>query len=993
VAVPGRIVLGRVVHGYRDLFFKTTRDFGDSGNCNINVNCPDGDAWANEVRAVAMILTGGGSRICTGTLVNNVRQDRTPLFLTANHCLGGEATWIIMFNYQSPNCNDIDGPTADTVQGTTRLANNSASDFALLRLQETPPPAYDVFWAGWSAVDTASPQSTCIHHPNGDIKKISFDHQPVVSSSYGGSPPDTRWKVLDWDKGTTEPGSSGSPLFDPAHRIVGQLHGGTAACGNDLPDYFGKFAVSWDYGSTAATRLKDWLDPDHTGTRELDGLGLISQAPVVKLTAPPAEAEVFGTILVECTATDTEGVAKVDFFADGDLIGSDAAAPYAAIWDTTPFPEGYCTLRAEATDVLGTVGFDQRRVRVRNGTLRCQVQAAPPAGLAPLPVTFTVTVTGGTPPYTYAWNWGDGGGSVREETTTHLYEIAGDYTWTLTVEDHDHHTTAATGNISVSLPPVVSVETRQAAHVTLLPGWSSRIHLVNRGQADHPVALLALDAAGRHAATAAIASLPPSAQLDADMAELFPGLDPATDFWVLVYSLSPLEGVTEFGTTDGQSLTTMPLFQSASRTLIFPYVYVSDLYYNGLTLINTENLPGILELDAYGEDGQLLDSAATAIAPLGKYVRLLQEIFDLADPNAVRFVKVRSDRLVSGFELFGSFFDAGLAGLPAAPGAAAAPAGAAAPVPAAAPPAPTMARAWGISSTEVHLRWEPVPEAGVTYNIFNNSGGFVSKVGTTTGNSFVLAGLRPGQTVSLTVKAVTAGGTSPATPAARAATLPEGETDFPHRLFYNELPTPDRNYTGVTFSNPGDVDGSIRAQLLDAAGQPLASLDWPAAPLAQITREIWAIAGTPPLAEAAYLKAGSARPILGFELYLTRSDLAEPFRFEGLPAVPWGYGHLVFPYVPAGAGWSCRLRLTNTVNLPGDLTIRAWNADGTSRGTHTATLPASAAADLDPAALFPGAGETFWLDVQSSVPLAGSLSSVSPDLARSGCYAGIPIEP
>ncbi|GJQ63383.1 MAG: hypothetical protein SCALA702_24360 [Melioribacteraceae bacterium] len=270
----GVIEISRVVHAYRDIMNHITHEgFGSSGSCNNNVNCPESEGWENQIRSVAMILTGGGSRVCSGFMVNNVRQDLTPYFMTANHCLGGNDSWIIMFKYQSPSCENIDGPTNFTVQGTDLLASNSSSDFALLLLNESPPEDYEVHYAGWNAVDEASTNSVGIHHPSGDIKKISWDNDPATSSDYDPSPylPNSHWEVTAWDDGTTEPGSSGSPLFDQNHRVTGQLHGGWASCTSITEDYYGKFSMSWDYGSTPSTRLKDWLDPDNTGTLVLDG--------------------------------------------------------------------------------------------------------------------------------------------------------------------------------------------------------------------------------------------------------------------------------------------------------------------------------------------------------------------------------------------------------------------------------------------------------------------------------------------------------------------------------------------------------------------------------------------------------------------------------------------------------------------------------------------------------------------------------------------------
>jgi hypothetical protein len=127
-----------------------------------------------------------------------------------------------------------------------------------------------VFYAGWNAINAPSQNSTGIHHPAGDVKKISHDFDPCVSSGYYASGND-HWKIVDWDSGTTEGGSSGSPLFDQNHRIIGQLHGGNAACGNDLEDYYGKFAYSWNTTADSSRQLKYWLDPLNTGVLTLDG--------------------------------------------------------------------------------------------------------------------------------------------------------------------------------------------------------------------------------------------------------------------------------------------------------------------------------------------------------------------------------------------------------------------------------------------------------------------------------------------------------------------------------------------------------------------------------------------------------------------------------------------------------------------------------------------------------------------------------------------------
>ena len=137
-----------------------------------------------------------------------------------------------------------------TVQGSTRLVNSSSSDVALLRLEETPPAEYEVHYAGWDATGFTPSTPVGIHHPSGDIKKISFDYNNASNSG-------NFWDVNNWEDGTTEPGSSGSPLFDGnTQRIIGQLYGGTASCTSITYDTYGKVSVSWNLG------LDDYLDPD-----------------------------------------------------------------------------------------------------------------------------------------------------------------------------------------------------------------------------------------------------------------------------------------------------------------------------------------------------------------------------------------------------------------------------------------------------------------------------------------------------------------------------------------------------------------------------------------------------------------------------------------------------------------------------------------------------------------------------------------------------------
>jgi len=266
------VQISSVVYGYRSLMDKAA-NFGDAAGCNIGINCNAGNLWQNEKRSVVLILKSNNSRWCSGSLVNNVEQDGTPYILTASHCGLDAASSIFIFNYESTNCSPItDGSLSQSIVGSTLRANNFESDFSLFELSSTPPSSYNVFYSGWDATGITPKNATGIHHARGDVKKIALDFDTLKSAKYSAATlPNGHWEVSDWDLGTTQTVSSGSPLYNENHRIVGQLHGGRAACGNDDPDYYGKFSNSWNYQPAASKQLKAWLDPNSRNINVMNG--------------------------------------------------------------------------------------------------------------------------------------------------------------------------------------------------------------------------------------------------------------------------------------------------------------------------------------------------------------------------------------------------------------------------------------------------------------------------------------------------------------------------------------------------------------------------------------------------------------------------------------------------------------------------------------------------------------------------------------------------
>lgn len=285
------INLSEIGYAYRDCAFdltKATEEFGSSGSCNVNANCPEGNNYRNAQRGVVRIqirMNQYYSGWCTGSLVNNTARDLAPYVLSAAHCIEDASpsyysTYVFYFNYESAGCSTTSSePTPRTLAGTSVKSQGASSDFVLFRLTNNVPQSYNAYWNAWNVVNIASPNGVAIHHPAGDIKKISTYTSPLVGMTITSGSTHTHWKA-QWvqtqtNYGITEGGSSGCPIFNSSSQIVGTLTGGTSACNApvaDRTDYFGKMSYSWiSNGSSSQYQLKPWLDPQNTGLTQFRG--------------------------------------------------------------------------------------------------------------------------------------------------------------------------------------------------------------------------------------------------------------------------------------------------------------------------------------------------------------------------------------------------------------------------------------------------------------------------------------------------------------------------------------------------------------------------------------------------------------------------------------------------------------------------------------------------------------------------------------------------
>ena len=215
------------------LEFCLAQNFGQSLHCQVNVNCPEGDAWQNQSRGVALVIDDSNAD-CTGSLINNTNFDGTPYFLMASHCLdfgdgsvGDHIDWTFLWGYESSNCDDAMPRDTHTTTGATIVALNTDTDMLLLLLDENPADlGIDVYYNGWSRSSSLPTSGAMIHHPRGDIKKIATISEPFSS---GGSCPIAQglppfqsinyFFINQWANTTNghsapEGISSGSPVFN-----------------------------------------------------------------------------------------------------------------------------------------------------------------------------------------------------------------------------------------------------------------------------------------------------------------------------------------------------------------------------------------------------------------------------------------------------------------------------------------------------------------------------------------------------------------------------------------------------------------------------------------------------------------------------------------------------------------------------------------------------------------------------------------------------------
>ncbi len=254
-----------VTHDFLDFMNFHGDQISDRVDCNDNVACSSGDDWRDEIDGVVLVSGNGG--LCSATLINNTNFDKTPYILYAAHCSSGGSN-TVYFNYQSYSCNGTQPQGYNTMSGTQNLwiGNFNNNDGAIIRLNNNVPTNYNPYFNGWNK-SSSNPGNniTGIHHPDGWIKKISYNANGMSSSG--------NWWDFRYNNGRVIPGSSGSPMFDSDKRVRGMASyiytdycnpSPDCYCSQDYYHGYAKFSAAWN-------NMNQWLDPINSNETFIDG--------------------------------------------------------------------------------------------------------------------------------------------------------------------------------------------------------------------------------------------------------------------------------------------------------------------------------------------------------------------------------------------------------------------------------------------------------------------------------------------------------------------------------------------------------------------------------------------------------------------------------------------------------------------------------------------------------------------------------------------------
>ena len=264
---------------------RSVNQFLKSNLCSPHASHEDKASLLKQSVCLLFMVGTTSSSYGSGSLINN--PEHKPYVYTAGHNIeyADLATrTIYYFNYEVPaQDSTFQGSYQFTISGSKLLSRDIDVDFALVELNKMPPAEYRPYLAGWTR-NTPKAPLMCIQHPYGDVKKVSYTETVPTISYFEDSNIKTYWWVKTWNKGVTEVGSSGSPLFDADGYIIGELTGGESYCDTPHDDYFCMLSQAWDYYSEKEKHLVSYLDPQGENIMYMEGYNPYSTAQVRRIS-------------------------------------------------------------------------------------------------------------------------------------------------------------------------------------------------------------------------------------------------------------------------------------------------------------------------------------------------------------------------------------------------------------------------------------------------------------------------------------------------------------------------------------------------------------------------------------------------------------------------------------------------------------------------------------------------------------------------------------
>src|SRR5213082_916737 len=491
-----------------------------------------------------------------------------------------------------------------------------------------------------------------------------------------------------------------------------------------------------------------WIAPQ-AFAQLLPPLPLPGGSLIVTITSPAPGSSVSGTTPVNASVSIVSSltVSQVQFFRDGNFIGSDSAAPYSVSWNTTSTNNGSHTLTAVATDVLG--------VRWNSNPVTVTVSNGPPPDTTPPTVPTGLTASAvSSSQINLSWtassdNVGVSGYRVYRNgtqiATTGTTSCANtglspSTTYSYTVAAFD-----AAGNLSAQSSPASA--TTPAAPDTTPPSVPTglRASAVSSSQIN-----LSWAASSDNVGVSGYRVFRDGTQIATTSATSFPntGLSPSTTY---SYTVAAFDAAGNLSAQSSPASATTPAAPDTTPPSVPTGLRASAVSSSQINLswaASSDNV-GVSGYRVYRDGAQIATTSTTFFANTG-----------LSPSTTYSYA-------VAAFDAAGNL------SAQSSPASATTPA-----APDTTPPSvPTGLTASAVSSSQINLSWAASSDnVGVSgYRVFRDG----TQIATTSATSFPNTGLSPSTTYSYTVAAFDAAGNLSAQSSPASATTPAASDTTP----------------------------------------------------------------------------------------------------------------------------------------------------------------------------------------------------------------------